>query len=88
MGPIELSIRKHILSEFLEGEDPSELLKSTSLIMTGILDSMATLKLVLFLEREFSVSIDPQEVTADRLDTIAKMTELVHSKVPSSPGEG
>jgi acyl carrier protein len=68
------------LSEFLEGEDPSELTKSTPLISTGILDSMATLKLVLFLESEFSISIDPQEVTAEYLDTIEKMAGLVQSK--------
>ncbi len=80
MGPVELSIKEHILSEFLNGEDPSELTKSTPLITTGIFDSMATLRLVLFLESKFSISIDPQEVTAEHLNAIGKMTELVHSK--------
>lgn len=80
MGAVEQSIQKHILSEFLEGEDPGELMKSTPLISTGILDSLATLKLVLFLENEFSISVDPQEVTAEYLDTIDKMAKLVQSK--------
>ena len=77
---VEQSIRDHILLVYLEGEDPSELTLSTPLISTGILDSMATLKIALFLEGEFSISIAPHEITADYLDTIEKMTALVHSK--------
>ena len=41
---------------------------------------MALLKLVLFLEEEFSVSVEPDEATAEKLDTIEKMVELVSSK--------
>lgn len=77
---VEQSIRDHILSVYLEGEDPSELTVSTPLISTGILDSMATLKVALFLESEFSIPIAPHEITADYLDTIEKMAALVHSK--------
>jgi acyl carrier protein len=80
MASVEQSIRDHILSVYLEGEDPSELTVSTPLITTGILDSLATLKLAMFLENEFAISIAPSEMTADHLDTIAKMAELVQSK--------
>jgi acyl carrier protein len=80
MGRVEQSIRDHILSVYLEGEDPRELTASTPLITTGILDSLATLKLALFLENEFAISVAPSEITADYLDTIDKMAELVHSK--------
>lgn len=77
---VEQSIRDYILSVYLEGEDPSELTVSTPLISAGVLDSMATLKVALFLESEFSISIAPHEITADYLDTIEKMAALVHSK--------
>ena len=80
MGAVEQSIKDHILSVYLEGEDPNELAVSTSLITTGILNSLATLKLALFLESEFAISIEPGEITADHLDTIEKMAELVQSK--------
>ena len=80
MTTVEQSIRDYILSVYLEGEDPSELTVSTPLISTGVLDSMATLKVALFLESEFSISIAPHEITADYLDTIEKMVALVHSK--------
>jgi acyl carrier protein len=81
MRAVEQSIKDHILSTYLEGEDPSELSTATPLITTGILDSLATLKLALFLENEFAISIAPSEITADRLDTIGKIAQLVHSKL-------
>jgi acyl carrier protein len=77
---IEQPVREFILSEFLAGEDPSELKGSTPLITTGILDSIATLKLVLFLEKEFSINIEPHEANAQYMDTIDRIVELVQSK--------
>ena len=46
----EETLKQFILREFLPGEDPNELEESTPLVSTGILDSLATLKLVTFLE--------------------------------------
>ena len=40
--------KEFILKEFLEGEDPDELTEDVELISSGILDSLATLKLVTF----------------------------------------
>lgn len=81
MASVSESIKGYILSEFLPGEDAGELTAETPLISTGILDSMATLKLVLFLENEFSVSINPQEVSVEHLDTIEKISALVQSRM-------
>jgi acyl carrier protein len=78
--PVEQSIKEHILSEYLRGEDPDELTETTPLITAGILDSMAVLKLVLFLEGKFSISVNPQETTVEHLDTIEKIARFVRSK--------
>jgi acyl carrier protein len=80
MGPTEQSIREHILSEHLRGEDPDELTATTPLITSGILDSMAVLKLVLFLENQFAISVDPRETTEEHLNTIEKIAGFVRSK--------
>jgi acyl carrier protein len=80
VGPVEQSIKEYILSEYLRGEDPGELTETTPLITAGILDSMAVLKLVLFLEGRFSISVDPQETTDENLDTIEKIARFVRSK--------
>jgi acyl carrier protein len=77
---IEQTIRNFILTEFLPDEDPTQLLDSTPMITTGILDSIATLKLVIFLEEHFSIVIQPHEVNAEHVDTIELIAKLVQSK--------
>lgn len=74
------TIRSYILDEFLPGEDPAELTDTTELVTGGIIDSLATLKLVSFLEDEFRVSIQPHEANRDHLNTIEDITRLVESK--------
>ena len=78
---IKEPIKAYILEEFLPGEDPAELTDSTPLITGGILDSLATLKLVLFLEGRFHVKIEAHETMVDYLNTISDIAQLVNSKV-------
>jgi acyl carrier protein len=75
------AIKTFILEEFLVGEDPNELADSTPLITGGILDSLATLKLVTFLEDEFGIEIQAHETGVDHLNTIDDIAKLVDSKM-------
>ncbi len=75
------SIRGYILEEFLPGENPAELTDSTPLITGGVLDSLATLKLVAFLEQRFKIQMEPHETMVDYLDTISSTAQLVQSKL-------
>jgi acyl carrier protein len=79
---IESTVRDFIIREFLPGEDPQALTRSTPLVTGGILDSIATLKLVSFLEEQFQVELAPHETDADHLDTISLIATLVESKRP------
>jgi len=73
-------IKEYILQEFLPGEDPSELTDSTPLITGGILDSIATVKLVMFLEERFNVTMQAHETDPDYLNTIDSIGKLIDSK--------
>ena len=77
---IKQALNHFILQEFLPGEDPSELTDTTPLITGGVLDSIATLKLVLFLEERYGVKFEAHEVDPEHMDTIADITTLVSSK--------
>lgn len=77
---IKQALRHFILQEFLPGEDPGELTDATPLITGGVLDSIATLKLVLFLEERYGVKFEAHEVDPEHMDTIADITTLVSSK--------
>jgi len=74
-------IKGYILEEFLPGENPAELTDSTPLITGGILDSLATIKLVAFLEERFAIQIQAHETTVDYMDTITDIAQLVSSKM-------
>ena len=81
MQEIRQAIMAYILEEILPGENPEELTDSTPLITGGILDSLATIKLVVFLEERFRVQIQAHETMVDYLNTISDITQLVHSKL-------
>ena len=78
-------IKDFIMSEFLPGEDPNELTDATPLISGGILDSIATLKLVMFMEERFGVTFQAHEVNRELLDTLGDIARLVASKNPKLP---
>lgn len=80
---IKQDIKDYILAEFLPGESPDELTDETPLISGGILDSIATLKLVMYVEEKYGVAFAPHEVDKENLDTLALITRLVQSKLPA-----
>lgn len=73
-------IKDFIMAQFLPGEDPNELTDDTPLISGGILDSIATLQLVMFIEESFRVSFEPHEVDKENLDSLNLMLRLLQSK--------
>jgi len=77
---VKNALKQFILKEFLPEEDPEELTETTPLITGGVLDSIATLKLVMFIEERFGVTLQAHETDVEYLDTIAAIVNLVRSK--------
>lgn len=80
MEEMRQTIREYILKEFLPRENPEDLTDSLSLVTGGILDSLAILNLVGFLEQQYRIRIEAHEVNVDNFNTIAAMANFVHSK--------
>ena len=78
---ISQAVKNYILEEFLPGENPAALTESTPLITGGILDSLATIRLVGFLEDRFNIQLQAHETMVDYLNTIADIAQLVRSKL-------
>lgn len=74
------TVKDFVLREFLPGEDPDLLNDSTPLISGGILDSLAMVKFVAFLENQYSIELRPHEITPDRFDTIPQIAAAVQRK--------
>lgn len=82
MDNVRETVRRFILDNFLPGEDASNLTDSTELKESGILDSLSTLKLVTFLEEQYKVEFEADDLDAGNLSTVATIAQLVASKQP------
>jgi acyl carrier protein len=51
-----------------------------SLLATRLLDSLKIVKLIVFLESQYQVNLDDDEVTPDNLDTINSIMHLLERK--------
>jgi acyl carrier protein len=77
---IEPIVKAYILQEFLPNTKPEELTSTTPLIAGGILDSLATVRLVMFLEQQFGIEMEAWEVGADTFGSLERIVELVQRK--------
>jgi acyl carrier protein len=75
------TVKEYILKTFLPGEDPKALTENTQLITGGVLDSLATLELVSFLEQQYGIELQAHEVDAANLGTLTAIAGLVQAKV-------
>lgn len=80
MDNIAETVKEFIVSNLLDGKVPDEFTETTSLVSGGILDSIASLSVVGFLEEEYGISVEAHEVNVDNFDTLSAIADLVRSK--------
>jgi len=78
---IKATVRKYISDRFFKQGSSGELTDSTPLISGGVIDSIATMQLVTFLEKEFHFEFQAHEVDRDNLDTIEIIANFIYSKI-------
>jgi acyl carrier protein len=81
MADVVPAVKDYILRSFLQGEDPENLTRTTELIRSGILDSLATLELVSFLEESFGIQLEAHDVGPANLGTLDSIDRLVNAKL-------
>jgi acyl carrier protein len=75
----EPEIRKFISEKFLFG-DNNELKSDTSLLEAGIIDSTGVLELLSYLEEQFKIKVNDDELVPENLDTIASICVFLGKK--------
>ena len=80
MSDVTQTVKDYIMTTFLPGEDPQALTTTTPLITSGILDSLATLDLVAFLEKQYGLEFEANEVDVSRLGTLNDIARIVETK--------
>ena len=78
---MEDRIRQFILTEFLPREKPENLHNDTPLRTSGVLDSVATLRLVTFVEAQFGIRVEAHEASVENFDSVDSIAAFVKSKM-------
>lgn len=81
INQVKETVRGFVKERFLKNANDHELNYSTPLISGGLIDSILTMQLVVFLEETFHFQFDAHEVDKDNLDTIDIIAGFVIKKV-------
>jgi acyl carrier protein len=80
MIDFKTKIRTFIVENFLFGKDEG-LEDETSFLDEGIIDSTGILELVNFMEEEFHIKVDDEELIPENLDSIRNVVAYLEKKI-------
>lgn len=77
---IESKIKEFILKNLYFAED-NTLDDDASFLETGVVDSTGVMELVAFVQSQFGLNVEPQEIVVENFDSISKVARFVHRKL-------
>jgi len=83
METIEI-LRQFIMENLVTEYELGNLDENQSLFETGIVDSMGILKVVAFIETEFQIQIDDEDLLPENFETLFYLAEMISKKNGSS----
>lgn len=81
---VESKLRRYILESFLFTDDEAALDSSASFMGAGILDSTGIMEVIVFIEDEFSLSVEDHEMVPENLDSVEQIVAFVERKKSAS----
>ena len=81
MDQLKDTIREFIVSQYLPGEALENLRDDTPLLSSGILDSLAALGLVSFIEKQYGIELDVYDTSIEQFDRIEDIARAIGRKV-------
>jgi acyl carrier protein len=81
MIDIRAAVRRFIIQSVLASDEATTILDDTPLNEDGLLDSLATMNLVAFLESEFRIEVHPEDLEAGRLSSLISIEQLVRERL-------
>jgi acyl carrier protein len=77
---VEQKIRDYILENYLFTDDQSALSNNDSFLDKGILDSTGILEVIYFIEEDFDIKVEDEEMIPENLDSVNKIIAFVERK--------
>jgi len=72
-----------MLENYLFTDDPSALADGDSFLDKGIIDSTGILEVIMFLEEEFGIKVEDEEMVPENLDSVANIAAYINKKSAS-----
>ena len=83
MDTAKEKIRAFMIENFLFGEE-SDLKDDTSFLEEGIIDSTGVLELIEYLEEEFDIQIDDEDLIPENLDSLNNLEQFIGKLLKAS----
>jgi acyl carrier protein len=83
MNEMREKVRAFVVDTFLYGEGDG-LMNESSFLDEGIIDSTGILELVAFLEDNFSITVEDEELIPENLDSLDNITAFLGKKISSA----
>ena len=77
---LEEQIRGYVLENYLFTDDQSALNSDDSFLEKGILDSTGILEVIYFIEDEFDVKVEDEEMIPENLDSVNRIVAYIQKK--------
>ncbi len=77
---VQNEIRQFIIDNFLMGQDSDDLKDDSSFLEEGVIDSTGVLELVGFLEENYNIKVEDEELIPENLDSIKNICAYIELK--------
>jgi acyl carrier protein len=74
------TIRRYILENYLFTEDAGALADDASFLESGIIDSTGMMEVIFFLEENFSIRVEDEEMIPENLDSVNNLLRYIERK--------
>jgi acyl carrier protein len=75
-----LEIREHILNQYLKDQIPESFDDDYNLIDDGILDSLAIINLVAYLEKQYQIEFGDYDIVPEHFSSVNALAKFVQHK--------
>lgn len=77
---LKAKIREYIIENFLFGDTAPLTDDTISLLDEGIIDSVGVMELVAFLEQDFGLTVEDEELIPENLDSVENLAGFISRK--------
>jgi acyl carrier protein len=80
MDEVREKIQRFIVTQFSQKKFPTDFGEKTRLRTSGLLDSLAIVALISYIEKEYAIEFSATELTVDAFDTLDQIAVLIAQK--------